>query len=289
MKLRMEITSTRIFRDANSSRELEVLATGFRFLEGPAWDERLQRLVFSDIPGNGLYQWKEDEGTSLVRANGFLPNGNTFDKDGNLITCEHGTSRVSMTTTDAEYIVLADSYQGVPLNSPNDVVAADDGSYVFTDPPYGRYDKTGIPRMQELPFQGVYRVRRERKEPILLVDDFDRPNGLCFSLDGKRLFVADTARDHIRVFDINDDGSLSKGCVWAEVVRDAPGVFDGIRMSEDGLLWCTGPGGILVYDELARLLGRLFIPEIAANLAWGGPGGRDLFITATTTLYRICM
>lgn len=288
MKQLFDFGSEAIKEYIDPSGELEVIATGFRFLEGPAWDTRLNRLVFSDIPGNALYSWNESEGVTLIRPNSFLANGNTFDSHGNLITCEHGTSRLTMTTPKGDYLVLADSYRGSDLNSPNDVIATPNGFYIFTDPPYGRYAKTGIPRPQQLEFQGVFKVSDKESEDIeLLSDDFDKPNGLCLSLDAEYLYIVDTSRDHIRKFNINDDGTLTGGEVWIEVVRDAPGVFDGIRMSSNGLLWCTGPGGILIYDEQAKLVDRLRIPEIAANLEWGGPQRKDLFITATSSLYLI--
>lgn len=287
MKLTITAASEALFECFDRNSELEILVSGFRFLEGPAWDSTSDRLVFSDIPGNGLYQWKESTGLKLLRNNSFLPNGNTFDSSGNLVTCEHATSRVSMTTASGEYIVLAERYQGKQLNSPNDVVTAPDGSFIFTDPPYGRFAKTGIPRPQELSFQGVYRIKKDEQTPSLLVADFDKPNGLCFSLDAKRLFINDTSRNHIRVFDVLDDGNLTGGAIWAELPKDGPGVPDGMRMSANGLLWCTGPQGLLAYDNRGALVGRITIPEVAANLAWGGPTRNDLYITATTTLYRI--
>ena len=266
---------------------IEVLGTGFRFLEGPAWNSISHELVFSDIPGNALYTWSEVNAIRMLRQNSFLANGNAFDNQGNLITCEHGTSSVSLMRPDGTREVLAHQWHGKELNSPNDVVVAPDNSYVFTDPPYGRFEKHGIPRKQCLSFQGVFRIAQGQEEAVLLVADFDRPNGLCFSLDRRHLFIDDTSRFHIRKFAVNDDGSISGGTVWTEIARDLPGAPDGMCMSEDGTLWCTGPGGVLLFDETGKKIGMIALPEVVANVAWGGLNGKELFVTASTSLYRI--
>ena len=158
-----------------------VLASGFRFLEGPVWDDANDRLVFSDIPGNALYAWSESGGTVMLRQNSFLANGNAIDARGRMITCEHASSRVSLTDLDGTYVILADSWNGNPLNSPNDVVQGPNGDIYFTDPMPGRCSRVGIPRPAGQPFQGVYRINRRTAETIVQIRDMSKPNGLCFS------------------------------------------------------------------------------------------------------------
>jgi gluconolactonase len=180
---------------------------------------------------------------------------------------------------------LAEAYQGKRLNSPNDVVVRSDGSIFFTDPPYGLRNGT---EGKELPFNGVFRLD-SGGALHLLVDDFERPNGLAFSPDEKTLYVDDSARFHIRAFDVAPDGSLSNGRVWAELKGkpEERGVPDGMKVDADGNVYCTGPGGVWVFGEGGRLLGRVVMPEVTANLAWGDPDWRTLYLTASTSLYRL--
>src|SRR6266581_926091 len=165
--------------------------------------------------------------------------------------------------------------------------SATDGAVYFSDPPYGRAEFYGVKREQELPFQGVYRAGTDPKRPTLLVDDFNRPNGLCFSRDGRRLFVNDTARKHIRVFEVKADGSLDKGCVWAETTGEGAGAPDGMKIDTAGNVYCCGPGGIHVFTPEAACLGVIRVPEHTANFAWGDDDYRSLYITASTSVYRI--
>ncbi len=162
-----------------------------------------------------------------------------------------------------------------------------DGGIYFTDPPYGRLKVYGVERPQELSFHGVYRVGRDPKSPELLVDDFERPNGLCFSLDERRLFINDTARQHIRVFDVTAAGTLTNGRLWAETKGDKPGAPDGMKIDAAGSVYCCGPGGIHVFDPTGSLREIIEVPERTANFAWGDDDLRSLFITATTSLYRL--
>jgi gluconolactonase len=166
-------------------------------------------------------------------------------------------------------------------------VCAPDGGIYFSDPPYGRAEHYGVPRPQELTFQGVYRVGPDPRSPVLLADDFDRPNGLCFSLDGRRLFVNDTARKHIRVFEVAEDGTLRGGRVWAETKGEGAGAPDGMKLDSAGNVYCCGPGGIHVFEPSGTALGVIRVPEYTANMAWGDPDLRSLFITASTSVYRI--
>ncbi len=267
--------------------DLERLGTGFLFTEGPVWHPVGKFLIFSDMPGDHMRRWSAREGITTFRKPSGMANGNTYDRQGRLLTCEHATSRVTRTEPDGRITVLASHYRGQELNSPNDIVCKRDGGIYFTDPPYGRAKFYGVERPQPLPFQGVYRVGPDPGSPELLVDDFDRPNGLCFSLDESRLFIDDTARQHIRVFEVTPAGTLRGGRVWAETRWQKPGGPDGMRLDSAGNLYCCGPDGILVFDPEGALREVIEVPEYAANLAWGDDDYRSLFITASTSLYRL--
>jgi gluconolactonase len=216
-----------------------------------------------------------------------MSNGLTYDRQGRLLICEHRTSRVARVEAAGEISPIATHYGGTQLNSPNDIVCRSDGSVYFTDPPYGRAKFFGVEREQELAFQGVFRVGPSPTEPELLVDDFERPNGLCFSLDESRLFINDTARQQIRVFDVGRDGRLRNGRLWAETKGDKPGAPDGMKVDSAGNVYCCGPGGIHVFDPAGRLREIIEVPEYTANFAFGDADLRSLFITAATSLYRI--
>ena len=267
--------------------QFEKLGTGFLFTEGPLWHPTGRFLLFSDMPGDHLRRWSAADGVTTFRRPCNKSNGLTYDPHGRLLTCEHASSQVTRTEPDGGIVAVATHYEGQQLNSPNDIVCRSDGEIFFTDPPYGRAKYYGVERPQELGFQGVYRVGASPRDTILLVDDFDRPNGLCFSLDESRLFINDTARKHIRVFDVKRDGSLGNGQVWAETTGDRPGAPDGMKLDSAGHVYCTGPGGIHVFDRDANLLEVIEVPEGTANFAFGDDDLRSLFITASTSLYRI--
>jgi len=270
----------------NTGTPLEKVAGGFRFLEGPVWDPYKKTLIFSDIMGNGLFHKDHTDAITVYRENSYLANGNTCDRSGRLLTCEHGTSRVTREELDGSTTILASHYQGKELNSPNDIVVARDGSIYFTDPTPGRMGRVGIPREQELEFQGVFRIDPDGTLQ-LLVDDFSKPNGLCFSHDETYLYVNDTDHQHIRRFDVRPDGTVANGILWAELRGDEDGVADGMKFDSHGYLYCSGPGGIQVFDETAQLLGRLLTPEVAANFTWGDDDLCSLYLAATTSLYRL--
>ena len=265
----------------------EKLGTGFLFTEGPVWHPRGKFLLFSDMPGDHLRRWSAADGVTTFRQPCHKSNGLTYDRQGRLLVCEHATSQVTRTEPDGSSVALATHYGGQQLNSPNDIVCRSDGAIYFSDPPYGRAKFYGVERAQELSFQGVYRVGADPASPLLLVDDFDRPNGLCFSLDESRLFVNDTARKHIRVFDVTPDGGLRNGRLWAETKGDKPGAPDGMKLDSAGNVYCCGPGGIHVFGPDGTLREMLEVPEYAANFAWGDDDYRSLFITASTSLYRV--
>jgi gluconolactonase len=265
---------------------LEQLAGGFEFIEGPVWHPREDFLIFSDIVGDRMLRWSADQGISTFRMPSGMANGNAYDQSGRLITCEHATSRVSQTDLNGAITTLADRYEGYSLNSPNDVVVKTDGSIYFTDPTFGRNEYYGIPRDSELSFRGVYRIDSTGKLS-LLVDDFAQPNGLCFSLDERLLFVNDTERMHIRVFPLLPNGLLGDGSVWGVTEGDGEGAPDGMKIDSEGNLYCCGQGGIHVFDPEAVCLGVIRTPEVSANFTWGDEDLRSFFICASTGLYRI--
>ena len=265
----------------------ERVATGFLFTEGPIWHPAEHCLFFSDIPGNHVRRWSDKDGVSTFRQPSNMTNGMAWDRAGNVLACEHATSQVTRREANGRFTPIATHYQGKQLNSPNDIVCAPDGSIYFTDPPYGRVEFYGVKREQELSFQGVYRVGSSPEHPNLLVDDFERPNGLCFSLDRQRLFINDTARQHIRVFDRAANGALAGGKVWAETKGEGAGAPDGMKIDSAGNVYCCGPGGIHVFTPDATCLGVIRVPEYTANMAWGDADYRSLFITASTSVYRI--
>jgi gluconolactonase len=266
--------------------ELEQVATGFMFTEGAMWNGRTSELIFSDIPGDTMHSWSAAGGVAVYRQPSAKTNGNYFDREGRLISCQHVTSRVVREEADGSLQVLASHYEGKELNSPNDVVVKADGAIYFTDPTYGRMSGPGLEREQDLDFQGVYRIDPDSGELSLLASDFKQPNGLTFSLDEKQLFVNDTTEGHIRVFAVEADGSLSGGEVWAAPEGDGSGACDGMKIDSEGNLYCTGPGGIFVYASDATCLGRINVPEVAANFTWGDSDLQTVYITASTSLYR---
>lgn len=271
-------------RLVDPASELEQLATGFGFTEGPAWNDTGHFLVFSDIPGDAMHRFDEANGVRDYRRPSRMANGNTYDRSGRLLSCEHATSRLVREEGD-DLVVLAARFEGRELNSPNDVVVAGDGSVWFTDPTYGRNEYYGVPRDTELEIRGLYRVADGELQ--LMADDFAQPNGLCFSLDETTLFVNDTERGHIRSFTVDGDRSLGGGDVWAELSGEGPGGADGMKLDAEGDLWCTGPGGIHVFEPAGGLLGVVAVPEVVGNHAWGGVNGDELFICASTSLYRL--
>ncbi len=267
--------------------EIEEVGSGFEFTEGPIWNHVEKHLVFSDIPGNIMRRWRPDGSVETWRRPSNMANGNTYDGQGRVVTCEHATSRVTRTESDGSVTVLATHYGDKELNSPNDIVVKSDGSIYFTDPSFGRMEYFGRPRERQLSFQGVYRLDPDSRELTLLVDDFDQPNGLCFSLDESKLFINDTMRAHIRVFDVNGEGTLENGRVWAEVTGGNDGAPDGMKVDSQGNLYVTGPGGIHVFDPDAACLGVIRMPQGCANFCWGDDDLKSLFVTASTSLYRV--
>jgi gluconolactonase len=273
--------------------EVERIGTGFTFTEGPLWHPS-GYLLFSDMPGDVRRRWDERDGVREVANPSNKGNGMTWDLDGKLIVCEHVTSsvvRMDPDGTGSGREVLASHYDGKELNSPNDVVVKSDGAMYFTDPTYGRMPGFGIEREQDLSFQGVYRIAAGGGDPQLLVDEFEQPNGLCFSADERLLYINDTAKAHIRVFDVGDAGTISGGRVLAEGIGSGDleigDLVDGMKLDERGNVWVTGPGGVCVFDPDGEQIGTVEVPENVGNLNWGGPSWDVLFIAASTSVYRV--
>jgi gluconolactonase len=287
--LEFDVRDSRLLDVIAPDAELEIALSGFQFTEGPVWHPTDHHLMFSDIQGNTIYRWAPGGDLQVFRVNSHLANGNTYDRQGRLLTCHHGTSRVTRTESDGSVTILAAHYNGQQLNSPNDIVVSRDGAIYFTDPPYGRSESHGIPREQELDFYGVYRLDPVSGDLTLLVDDFERPNGLCFSLDETQLYIDDSARHHIRVFDVQADGTLANGRIWAETSREGHGVPDGMKIDSAGMLFACAAGGVHVFTSDAVCLGVIHIPEHAANFCWGDADLRTLYITASTSVYRLRM
>lgn len=285
--MNVEIRDAR-FRDVvGNDVAFEQLGSGFDFTEGPIWHPAERHLTFSDMPGDHMRRWSQAAGIETFRKPANMANGNAYDREGRIVTCEHATSRVTRTSADGTVEILASHYDGKELNSPNDIVVGSDSAILFTDPTFGRMPYYGVPRDPELSFRGVYRIAPDDLSLTLLADDFDQPNGLCFSCDGARLFVNDTMRQHIRLFDMAADGTLANGRVFAETTGDGDGAPDGMKIDSAGNIYCTGPGGIHVFDEGATCLGVIRTPEGTANFAFGEDDLCSLFITASTSLYRI--
>jgi len=283
----IEIRDSRATQIVNPSVELETVATGFDFTEGPIWHPYEKHLTFSDIAGSTMYRWDRTNGIRVFRKPSNMANGNTYDHQGRILTCEHATSRVTRTELDGKVVVLASHYNGKELNSPNDIVVKSDGTIYFSDPVYGRRERNGVPRPQDLDFQATYRLDPASNTLTALISDFENPNGLIFSLDEKQLYINDSPRRHIRVFDVLPDGTLTNGRLWVEVNGEGKGVPDGMKFDSAGNLFCAGPGGIYIFDARANCLAKIPMPEQSANFAWGDEDLCSLYITATTTLYRI--
>lgn len=275
-----------------SSAALDELYTGCRWAEGPVWFNDGGYLLFSDIPNERVLRWIEGAGTSVYRAPSNFINGNTRDREGRLVSCEHGGRRVIRTEIDGTITTLADRHQGKKLNSPNDVVVKSDGSVWFSDPSYGILsDYEGYKADEEQTSRNVYRLDPTTGELTVVVDDFLQPNGLCFSPDERLLYVADSgashkpdAPRHIRVFDVTEDKLLTNGRVFAHIDKGIP---DGMRTDVEGNLWSSAADGVHCFHPDGTLLGKILVPQAVANLTFGGPRKNRLFITASTSLYAI--
>ncbi len=261
--------------------KLTRVAGGFGFTEGPVWDES-GFLYVSDEEQNKIYRVSLDGNKQEVISLGD-PDGNTYDRQLRLIDCASVLRAIIVVTPEGKYSVLADRYEGKKLNSPNDVVIGPDGAIYFTDPTLDLVKG----EQQEIPFQGVYRLD-DKGGVRLLTKDLTQPNGLAFSPDGKHFYVDDSEQRNIRVYDVAPDGSLSSGRIFGEEPGEPnDGVPDGIKVDRGGNLFVTGPKGIWVWDAQGHHLGTIEMPEQPANLTWGDRDHQTLYITATTSVYRL--
>jgi gluconolactonase len=290
-----EVLDERFNRLFIGNARVEKLYEGCRWAEGPAYFPAGRYLIWSDVPNDRLLRWDETTGVvGVFRHPAGYTNGNTVDRQGRLVTCEHGNRRVSRTEHDGSITVIADRFEGKRLNSPNDVVVKSDGSIWFTDPAYGiDSDYEGHKSESEIGACHVYRVDPANGTVRVAAGDFVRPNGLAFSPDERHLYVADTGASHvpngprhIRVFAVADDGRLSGGEVFATCTA---GFFDGFRFDEAGRIWASAADGVHCYDPDGMLLGKVRVPEVVANVAFGGPKRNRLFICGTTSLYSVML
>jgi gluconolactonase len=284
-----EIIDRRFVFLINGTAEVERLYDKCRWAEGPVWFADANHLVWSDIPNSRMLRWTPDGQVSVFRTDSNYSNGNTRDREGRLVTAEHGARRVSRTEADGSITVIADSYKGKRLNSPNDVVVKSDGSIWFTDPKYGiMSDYEGHKAEMEQAGCFVYRVDAKSGKMTVVADDFVRPNGIAFSPDESLLYIADSAvshdpdgPSHIRVFKVGKDGTLKGGKVFATT----DGIPDGFRLDTDGNLWTSAGAGINCYASSGDLLGRIRFPQNVANLTFGGPKRNRIFVACTHELY----
>src|SRR5436190_9122039 len=264
-----------------ANAKVEKLAGDMGFLEGPVWNPADGGyLIFSDIPNDELKKWTKAGGVTTFRKPSNNANGNTLDVQGKLTTVEHSGRRVCVTERDGTVRTLVDTFEGKKFNSPNDVVVKCDGTYWFTDPDYGLGKNP-----KEQPGNYVYRFDPRSKSIAAVVKDFDKPNGLCFSPDEKKLYIADSGKPrHIRVFDVQSGGTLDGGKVFCAIDKGGP---DGIRCDNSGRIWSSAGDGAHVFAPDGKLLGKILVPESPANLCFGGGDGKTLYITARKSLYAI--
>jgi gluconolactonase len=307
----VEARSAKLDSLIDHTAELTCLGDGFLFTEGPVWSAVEECLYFSDIPNDARWRWSEKQGMELVMKPAYKCNGLVFDRDGSLIVCEQLSSAVTRYKRDGTSELIAYHYQGKYLNSPNDIVVrSSDGSIYFTDPDYGRWnDVIGAKRSRELDFKGVFRAPAHggagEAQLLVATDEFDQPNGLCFSPDETLLYVDDSPRGHIKALDVRPDGSLDNARVFFagigpgiepgdEATLEArhsrlhnAGAVDGMKCDEQGNIWISGPGGLWIISSQGEHLGVLRTPEVVGNLAWGGADLRSLFIMTSTTVHVV--
>ncbi len=283
----LEVRDRRVLGLLDACTELELLASGLVFAEGPVWVPDGGYLLFSDTPASRRLRWDEARGLREVAAETGLGNGMTLDGGGRLLVCEGETRCVARMDArgDGEgREVVAERFRGARLNSPNDVIVHSDGSVYFTDSWWP--NRLGRSLVQEFGFQGVFRVP-VGGAPELLLDHLDFPNGLCFSPDESLLYVNDSTPGRIEVYDVGGEGSLSNGRTFADGLRDETGHVDGMKCDERGNVWVTGPGGVWIVDAGGVHLGVLPTPERTGNIHWGGPDWSWLFLACSSCVYRV--
>jgi len=260
--------------------EPEKITEGYQFTEGPVWHDS-GYLLFSDIPANTIYKWTPGSEAEVYMKPSGHSNGLTFDREGRLVLAQHDGA-VAKQVGENSFEVVVDSYEGKRLNSPNDIVVKSDGSIYFTDPSFGVSEED-----KELDIQGVYRYSGDQGLQ-LLVSDFNMPNGIAFSPDEEKLYVNDSRRNHIRVFEVNGDGTLENGKLFAKMESEGPGGADGMKVDTKGNVYSTGPGGLWIFSPEGELIRQVDTPRIT-NLAWGGKDRKTLFMTAPNAVYKLEM
>lgn len=292
MKVTLHVMDERIYRLIDPMEEIEMIVPDMHLTEGAVWDYEKDRLLFNDIPVSNTMYWSESEGAGVVFHNGKKANGQCFDPQGRLVVCEHAVSHLSRYMPDGSgYETLADSCGGIELNSPNDVVCRSDGMIYFTDPDYGRQDApAGVGRPIPSDRRPVYILNPDTGEIKIGADVFKNPNGLCFSKDEKILYVNDSPTYRILAFDAAKDGTLSGERLFAKTPQlgNDDTVPDGMKIDEEGNLFCCGPDGLHIYLPDGTQLGILVTSGIdtALNFCWGGKDGKDLFITCKGSVLR---
>ena len=288
----VNVKSDALLELVDEGASVEQVATGFTFTEGPIWNHAERFLLFSDMPGNVRRKWSEAEGVVEVMRPSNKCNGMTYEAGGTLLVCEHATSLLVREHPDGTRETVASHFEGKELNSPNDVTVRSDGSIYFSDPWYGRMPVFGVERERDLGFQGVYRIPPGGGDPELVVgrDEYEQPNGVCFSPGESQLYINDTPGAFIKIYDVNADGSLADGRMFFEGIGSGvieEGIPDGMKCDERGNIWVTGPGGIWVISSDGEHLGTIEVPENTGNLTWGGDDWHTLFIPSSTSLYSI--
>lgn len=268
--------------------EMETISEGYKLTEGIIWHDRDQYLIFSDMAYGKVYRWSEADGLSVIKTPSNITNGNFVDAEGRIVSCEHATSRVTRFEPNGRYITtLASHYDGKELNAPNDVIVDSQGRVWFTDPMYGRTSPAaGLARDPELDFRGVYRLDPDGTL-TLVASDFEQPNGLCLEPGEQTLLVNDTPRKHVRRFQVAADGGLSGGEVIADISGEGAGSPDGLKVDEDGRIYCTGPGGVHVLEPSGALLGVIRTPDQCRNFCFGGAERNDLYFATSSAIYRL--
>lgn len=268
---------------------LDRIAYGLLFGEGPVWNARQGCLLWVDIVGDTIWKWTPGQGAEVFLRPSGKANGMTYDRQGRLMVAGWASRSVWRMEQDGSIVTIASHYQGKKINTPNDIVVKSDGAVYWTDHSGAMYipGMCGDDVQRYLDFNGILRLSPDGSTVTCVVDDFERPNGLAFSPDESLLYINDTARRHIRVFDVQSDGTLTNGRLFYEAKGDEPGVPDGMKVDTKGNVYCTGPAGIHVIDPRGNLLGRMKTPESATNMAWGDVDWQSLYITGHSSVYRV--
>jgi gluconolactonase len=290
-RTRVDMATPRLDAIVDAEAPLDQIAHGLKFGEGPLWDARQGRLLWVDIIGDTIWQWRPGVGSAVLIRPSRHANGLTLDREGRVVVAGWSARTIWRIEPDGSFVTLAAHYQGKKFNSPNDVVVRSDGTIYWTDTFGGLVipGMTGDDLQRYLDVQGVFCLRPGEREVRLVIDDCVYPNGLAFAPDESILYVNDTRQAHIRAFDVRADGSVGAGRLFHKLTGSEPGVADGLKVDRAGHVYCTGPGGIHVLDAGGALLGRLRIPGHTTNMGWGEPDWRTLFITTYTSVFRLRM